>query len=185
MLLLWIIIIIIISLFSQNMQKIHKTNMFRRKIAKRPKEARQGLSPNRPTQEKNTFNLPTKESNKKKQIKLTLPIPSKPSMKWNQHHISTPLSTLQHTPHTHSHRNQETSKTSQAPRMKKRYIITLLRRNYVVFQLLSKCLNIEGQFNFFRWSISKTRSRCFHSFGCKICSVFSSNYNWSYFLLSR
>ena len=52
--------------------------MLRGKIAKRPEEARKGLSPNLG---KNTSNLPTKESNKKKQNKLTLPIPSKPSMK--------------------------------------------------------------------------------------------------------
>ena len=51
--------------------------MLRGKIAKRPEEARKGLSPNLG---KKKSNLPTKESNKKKQ-KLTLPIPSKPSVK--------------------------------------------------------------------------------------------------------
>ena len=47
--------------------------MLRGKIAKRPQQARKGLSPNLG---KNTSNLPTK-----KQSKLTLPIPSNPSMK--------------------------------------------------------------------------------------------------------
>ena len=51
--------------------------MLRGKITKRPEEARKGLSPNLG---KNTSNLPTKESDKKKQ-NLTLPIPSKPSLK--------------------------------------------------------------------------------------------------------
>ena len=46
--------------------------MLRGKIAKRPQEARKGLSPNLGK---------ITESNKKKQSKFTLPIPSKPSMK--------------------------------------------------------------------------------------------------------
>ena len=41
------------------MLKIHKHDMLRGKIAKRPQEARKGLSPNLG---KNTSNLPTKET---------------------------------------------------------------------------------------------------------------------------
>ena len=46
----------------------------------------------------------------------------------HQHTIINPAA---HTPHTLT-RNQKTSKTSQAPTIKKRYINTLLRRKYVV-----------------------------------------------------
>ena len=55
------------------MIKIHNNKHVKGKIAKRPEEARKGLSPNLG---KNTSNLPTKESTKKKQ-NLTLPVPSK------------------------------------------------------------------------------------------------------------
>ena len=104
---------------------------------------------------KTTANLPTKESNKRKK-KLTLPIPSKPSMKRNQQHIKHTIIQCWRTrrTHSHSHRNKtkqkQNIKTSQAPKIKKRYIFTLLERKYVVLQLLSKCFDIKRQFNFFR-----------------------------------
>ena len=53
--------------------------MLRGKIAKRPQEARKGLSPN--LRKKKHLIYQQKKAIKKKQSKLTLPIPSNPSMK--------------------------------------------------------------------------------------------------------
>ena len=60
-----------------------------------------------------------------------------------------------HTPHTLTQKQDKTKqkqniKTSQAPKIKKCYIFTSLGRKYVVLQLLSKCVDIKRQFNFFR-----------------------------------
>ena len=94
--------------------------MLRGKIAKRPKEARKGLSPN--LGKKTTSNLPTKESNTRKKNKLTLPIPSKPSMKRNQQHIKHTIIQRWRIHRTHSHRNktkQNKNKTSKQAKLQK------------------------------------------------------------------
>ena len=94
--------------------------MLRGEIAKRPEEARNGLSPNLG---KIHLIYQQKKVTKKKQNRLILPIPSKPSMKWYQHHISTPLSTLPHTPLTQKPKNiknKPSSKTQKAQKKKKK-----------------------------------------------------------------
>ena len=58
--------------------------MLRGKIAKRPKEARKGLSPNLGKKPHQIYQQ--KKATKEKNT-LTLPIPSKPYMKRNQQHI--------------------------------------------------------------------------------------------------
>ena len=90
--------------------------MIRGKIAKRPKEARKGLSPNLGKNIKS--NLPTKESNKN--IKLTLPIPPNPP--WNEinNTSSTPLSNAgAHTAHTLTQKqNKRQTKTEHQKQAK-------------------------------------------------------------------
>ena len=104
---------------------------------------------------KTTSNLPTKESNTRKK-KTYITHPSKPSMKRNQQHIKHTIIQRWRIHRTHSHRNidktkqKQNIKTSQAPKIRKRYIIiTLSGRKYVILQLLSKCFDIKRKFNFF------------------------------------
>ena len=103
---------------------------------------------------KNTSNLPTKESNKrKKKTYITHPLQTLHETKSTTHQAHH-YPTLAHTPHTLTQKQDKTkqkqNKTSQAPKIKKRYIFTLLGRKYVVLQLLSKCFDIKRQFNLFR-----------------------------------
>ena len=126
--------------------------MLRGKIAKRPKQARKGLSSNLGKKIHQIYQQKKATKKKKKKKTLTLPIPSKPSMKRNQQHIKHTIIQRWRTHRTHAHRNKtkQNIKTSQAPKIKKRYIFTLLGRKYVVLQLLSKCFDIKKQFNLFR-----------------------------------
>ena len=94
--------------------------MLRGKIAKRPKEARKGLSPN--LGKKTTSNLPTKESNTRKKNKHYITHPSKPSMKRNQQHIEHTNNQRWRIHRTHSHRNktkQNKNKTSKQAKLQK------------------------------------------------------------------
>ena len=92
--------------------------MLRGKIAKRPKKARKGLSPNL-GKKKTTANLPTKESNKRKK---NLHYPSPPNPPWNEinNTSSTPLSNAgAHAAHTHTHTEtrQNKNKTSKQAKL--------------------------------------------------------------------
>ena len=80
-------------IFSQNMLKIHKTNMLRGKIAKSPQEARKGLSPNLG---KNTSNLPTKRN----KMNLHYPSPPNPPKMISTSHQHTIINPVAHTPNT-------------------------------------------------------------------------------------
>ena len=134
----------IISLFSQNILKKHINKHVKGENSQKAKKGQKRAITQ--LRKKTTANLPTKESNKRKKNKLTLPIPSKPSMKRNQQQIKHTIIQCWRTrrTHSHSHRNKtkqkQNIKTSQAPKIKKRYIFTLLERKYVVLQLLSKLL---------------------------------------------
>ena len=88
--------------------------MLRGEIAKRLEEARKGLSPNLG---KNTSNLPTKESNKKKKTYITHPLQTLHETKTTSHQ-HTIINPVAHTPNTLTQKPR-TSKTSQAPRIKK------------------------------------------------------------------
>ena len=120
-----------ISLFSQNMLKIHKHKMLRGKIAKRPQEARKGLSPNL-----GKIHLIYQQKKATNRNKINLHYPSPPNPPWNDINITTahhyqPCRT--HPIHTPTE-TKNIKISSQAPRIIKHYIITLLRRKYVVLQ---------------------------------------------------
>ena len=124
--------------------------MLRGKIAKRPKEARKGLSPNLGKKLHQIYQQ-KKATQERKKTYITHPLQTLHETKSTTHHYPT----LAHTPHTLTQKQDKTKqkqniKTSQAPKIKKRYIFTLLGRKYVVIQLLSKCFDIKRQFNFFR-----------------------------------
>ena len=94
--------------------------MLRGKIAKRPKEARKGLSPNLGKKLHQIYQQ--KRATKEKKKTLTLPIPSKPSMKRNQQHIMHTIIQRWRTCRTHSHRNktkQNKNKTSKQAKLQK------------------------------------------------------------------
>ena len=127
--------------------------MLRGKIAKRPKEARKGLSPNLGKKLHQIYQQKKATQERKKNLHYPSlqTLHETKSTTHQAHHYPT----LAHTPHTLTQKQDKTKqkqniKTSQAPKIKKRYIFTLLGRKYVVLQLLSKCFDIKRQFNFFR-----------------------------------
>ena len=145
----------IISLFSQNMLRKHINKHVKGENSQKAKRGQKRAITQ--LRKKNYIKFTNKKKQHKKEKKLTLPIPSKHSMKRNQQHIKHTIIQRWRIHRTHSHRNktkQNKNKTSkqaiQAPKIKKRYIFTLLGRKYVVLQLLSKCFDIKRQFNFFR-----------------------------------
>ena len=101
----------IISLFSQNMLKIHINKHIKGKIAKRPQETRKRAITQ--LRKKATSNLPTKETYISHSLQT---LHETKSTTHQAHHYPT----LAHTPHTraHSHRNKTKTKHQKQPSSK-------------------------------------------------------------------